>query len=163
MRTTDKHIFFWNGIYSQWYKSPIIIDGKKFNCLEQWMMYNKASLFNDNYHKDLIMQTNDPRKQKEYGRKVNGFDKEKWDSVAFDIVKKGNYEKFTQISEFKDEILNTGDLIFVEASPYDKIWGIGMRENAPGVDDEKNWNGKNLLGKAIIEVRNIIKSENGKI
>jgi len=160
MRITNKHLFFWNGIYSQWHMSPVTIDGKRFNCLEQWMMYSKAKFFNDEYNATKIMQTHYPKEQKSIGRQVVGFNGKEWERVAYDIVKKGNYAKFTQNKELKDELLKTGNLTLVEASPYDKIWGIGMRENAPGVDNEKNWKGENLLGKAITEVRNIIKTEN---
>lgn len=160
MKITDKYIFFWGGIFSQWYNSKVVIDGKRFNCLEQWMMYNKAVLFNDANHARLIMSSNNPKQQKTYGRRIKGFKKDKWEKVAYDIVKRGNYEKFTQNQDLKKELLETGNLTFVEASPYDKIWGIGMRENAPGIEDEKNWQGRNLLGKAITEVRDIIKNEN---
>lgn len=162
MKTTNKHVFFWNGIYSQWYPSPVTIDGIDFNCMEQFMMYSKAIHFNDEYHAKLIMDTINPKEQKGYGRRVTNFDALEWDAVSFDIVKKGNYAKFTQIQEFKDALLNTGNRTLVEASPYDKIWGIGMMVGDKGINEEKNWRGKNLLGKAITEVRELIKSENGK-
>lgn len=159
IRTTDKYVFFWNGIYSQWHPSPVKIDGKKFNCMEQWMMYNKAILFKDNEMAELIMSTDNPRLQKEYGRTVKNFDAKKWDDVAFDIVKRGNYEKFTQNKDLQKQLLDTGDRILVEASPVDRIWGIGMAQYDVGVENEKNWRGRNLLGKAITEVKNIIKNE----
>ena len=158
MRSTDKYVFFWNGIYSQWYKSSVTIDGINFNCMEQWMMYNKAILFNDQVMADLIMSSDNPGEQKRYGRRVENFNAKKWDAVGFDIVKKGNFEKFTQDKNLQKQLLKTGNKTLVEASPYDKIWGIGMMENDPGVEDSSNWNGQNLLGKAITEVRELIKN-----
>ena len=86
MVITDKYIFFWNGIYSQWYESPIFIDGINFNCCEQYMMYRKALLFYDNDTAERIMLTSHPRDQKELGRSVKNFDKNQWDSVNFQIV-----------------------------------------------------------------------------
>jgi len=159
MRITDKYVFFWNGIYSQWYTSLVTIDGMTFNCMEQWMMYNKAKLFKDNEMIGSIMSTDSPRLQKKYGREVRNFNAKKWEKVAFDIVKKGNYEKFTQHKDLKKQLLDTGNRIIVEASPVDKIWGIGMAEMDPGVEDSKNWRGQNLLGKAITEVRDLIRNE----
>ena len=159
MRITDKYVFFWNGIYSQWYPSKVIIDGKTFNTMEQWMMYSKAMLFKDQEHADLIMESDLPAEQKRYGRAVRNFDAKKWEAVAFDIVKKGNYEKFTQHPKLQKELLETGNRTLVEASPVDKIWGIGMAERDPGVENPKNWRGQNLLGKAVTEVREIIKNE----
>jgi ribA/ribD-fused uncharacterized protein len=159
MRTTNKYVFFWNGIYSQWYSSPVTIDGMEFNCMEQWMMWNKAKLFGDDEVADLIMEATHPSTQKGLGREVKRFNKEMWDAEAYDIVVKGNYAKFTQHKDLQEELLNTKDLTLVEASPYDTIWGIGMREDDHGVEDEENWKGLNLLGKAITEVKIKIQNE----
>jgi ribA/ribD-fused uncharacterized protein len=156
---TNKYEFFWGGIYSQWYPSPVVIDGMEFNCMEQWMMWNKAKLFGDDEVAELIMEATHPSTQKGLGREVKGFDREKWDAIAYDVVVKGNYAKFTQHKNLQKELLETKDLVLVEASPYDTIWGIGMGEGSPGVEDEKNWKGLNLLGKAITEVKKRIQNE----
>lgn len=159
MITTDKYVFFWGGIYSQWYPSPVTINGMEFNCMEQWMMWNKAKLFKDDEMSDLIMEAAHPSVQKKLGRKVKGFNKEMWDAVAYDVVVKGNYAKFTQHKNLQEELLKTNDLTLVEASPEDEIWGIGMGETDYGVEDEKNWKGLNLLGKVITEVKKKIQNE----
>ncbi len=153
----DKYVFFWNGIYSQWYPAKMTIDGKEFNCCEQWMMWSKAMLFKDYATAQEIMEAEFPSHQKALGREVVGFDRNVWDSACLSIVYSGNLAKFSQNLDLKEELLSTGDKVIVEASPYDKIWGIGMAEYDSGVEDPKNWKGLNLLGQAIMYVRNELK------
>ena len=160
MKITDKYVFFWGELYSQWYAADMIIDGLKYNCCEQYMMYQKALLFNDIETADMIMQTKSPKIQKEYGRSVKNFDKNIWDDICYDIVYKANFAKFSQNKELLKELLSTGDKILVEASPYDKIWGIGLGENHVGIENPENWMGLNLLGKAITEVKNDLLNKN---
>jgi len=157
MRTTDKHIFFWNGIYSQWYPSKFEIDGIEYNCCEQYMMHQKALLFGDENIAEQILHEELPAAQKSLGKKVKGFDRTKWDKHCFSIVYKGNYAKFTQNEDLKNQLLNTDDKIIVEASPYDFIWGIAKGENDEDIEDPANWLGLNLLGFAIMTVREQIK------
>ena len=159
MKTTDKHVFFWNGIYSQWYKSPFTVDDINYVTAEQYMMNQKALLFGDVETSRQILRATDPREQKELGRKVSGFNKEKWDKACVGIVYKGNYAKFSQNEDLKTELLNTGNRILVEASPVDFIWGIGMHEDDNGVDNPANWKGTNLLGWSIMLVRNELMNE----
>lgn len=154
MRTTDKHVFFWNGIYSQWYPSRFVIDEIPFVNCEQYMMYQKAMLFGDQEIADKILLTDKPDEHKRLGRMVKGFNKQEWDMNCFSIVYEGNYAKFTQNEDLKEQLLATGNRVLVEASPYDIIWGIGKGENEQGIDDPVNWNGLNLLGFAITTVRN---------
>jgi len=150
----SKYVFFYGGIYSQWYQSPFTIDGIEYNCAEQYMMHQKALLFNDEVTAYAIMQEKDPRFQKQLGRQVEGFDKDKWDAHSRDVVYKGNLAKFSQNPILLDELLSTGDKIIVEASPTDTIWGIGMGMYSIGVENPANWNGLNWLGQAIMLVRN---------
>lgn len=157
MKTTDNFIFFWNGIYSQWLPSLIEIEGKMFSCCEQYMMYKKAMLFGDTEAADQIMNTDNPAIQKEIGRRVKNFDREIWDANCYSIVYKANFAKFSQHKNLKRELILTGDKIIVEASPYDKIWGIAMGEDDPGIEDPANWKGLNLLGQCIMNVRSILK------
>ena len=152
-----KYLFFWNGIYSQWYPSKMIIDGIEFNCCEQWMMYNKAITFGDQDSAQKILDEPYPNNQKAIGRQIKGFDRNIWDSVCMSIVYRGNLEKFSQNEELKNELLSTGDKIIVEASPYDQIWGIGMGEYEDGIEDPVNWKGLNLLGQCLMLVRNTLK------
>jgi ribA/ribD-fused uncharacterized protein len=154
MRITDKHVFFWNGIYSQWHKAPMTIDGIEYNSCEQYMMHQKALLFDDDEIAELIMQEENPKEQKKFGRMIKGFDKALWDKNCLAIVFEGNLAKFSQNPELKAEMLSTGNKIFVEASPLDHIWGIGLDEDAEGVDDPSYWLGLNLLGQALTLVKN---------
>ena len=153
MKITENYVFFWDGIYSQWHQASMEIDGIKYNCCEQYMMHQKALLFSDYDTAERIMNSRSPRDQKQLGRQVQSFNKGIWDSACVRIVYKGNYAKFTQNEELKQELLATTDRILVEASPYDNIWGIGLGENEPGVEDPINWKGLNLLGWSITMVK----------
>lgn len=156
--SNKKYHFFWRGPFSQWAASPFIDrNGIRFNCCEQWMMYCKANLFDDGDTAIEILQTDDPKEQKDLGRKVKNFNVEKWQTFRFGIVWQGNFYKFTQNPDLQTELLQTGNKILVEASPWDKIWGIGMREESEGIEDPSNWKGLNLLGRAITSVRDVLK------
>jgi ribA/ribD-fused uncharacterized protein len=156
-------VFFWGGIYSQWYKVPMIIDHMEYNCCEQYMMHQKALLFSDFGMAEKIMLEKDPKKQKALGRQVESFDRKIWDKVCQSVIYKGNLEKFTQNSAIKKELMGTGDRLMVEASPFDEIYGIKMAENDFGVEDQKNWKGTNFLGIAITKVKNKLQGiEHGK-
>lgn len=152
LRTTDKGVYFWGSVYSNWFKVDIEIDGVKYNCTEQYMMAEKARLANDNDSLALILATNDPGKQKLYGRKVKNLDRAMWDLVKFDVVYKACLVKFS-LPELKKVILETGNRVIVEASPTDKEWGVALHFNDPAVENESNWKGKNLLGKVLMKVR----------
>ena len=90
MKITDKHVFFWNGIYSQWHKSLMTIDKIVYNSCEQYMMHQKALLFGDSEIAELIMNESNPKEQKKYGRMIKGFDKATWDKNCLAIVYEGN-------------------------------------------------------------------------
>jgi len=153
MRETENMILFWNGPFSQWEPCEFIVDGIEYNCAEQYMMAEKARMFGDEEALDEIMDTDDPSEQKRLGRLVQGFDEDRWNEVAVDIVVKGNLAKFGQNPELKKVLLATGDKIIVEASPYDRIWGIGLREDDPRAWDRNSWEGTNWLGEALCRVR----------
>jgi ribA/ribD-fused uncharacterized protein len=154
MKVTNKYVFFWSGIYSQWWKADMTIDDVKYNSCEQYMMHQKALTFGDTEIAKLIMTEENPREQKKYGRMIKNFDKGVWDKCCLGIVYKGNYVKFTQNEDLKAALLLTGKRIMVEASPLDNIWGIGMDENDPNVEYPACWKGLNLLGQAITLVKN---------
>ena len=157
---TDKYVFFWNGVCSQWHASEFEIDGKKYTCAEQYMMYKKALLFEDEEVANAIMRTNSPKEQKALGRKVRGFDKDKWEEVCREYVYEANYAKFTQNPFMLEELKTYGDREIVESSPEDSIWGIGMHETHPDILDKSKWQGKNWLGQAIMRVRDELLTEN---
>ncbi len=153
---TDKYIFFYGSVFSQWAMIDIEIDGMVFNCNEQFMMYKKAELFDDGFALEHIMNSNNPAVQKSWGRRVKNFDKKEWEKIAQDVVLSANWAKFTQHKDLRKQLIDSGDKIIVEASPTDCVWGIGMSCDDPGITDPKNWRGTNWLGAAIMEVRNAL-------
>lgn len=163
----EKFSFFWGGEYSQWYKSDIRFKHGKdrealdFNCAEQMMMYGKAMFFGDTETAENIMKAKDPKKQKALGRQVKGFDPDRWEAVAWFIVYAANACKFAQHSELYDKMMNDPAEEFVEASPYDKIWGIGLAADDPRALDKKTWQGLNLLGHVLTSVRRFFRGEEG--
>ena len=149
--TTDKFVFFYGGVFSQWYAHDMEIDGVTYNCAEQYMMAMKATYFNDTASLQKIMATNDPSEQKAQGRMVKNFNGEAWDAVSRGYVYKANLAKFS--GDLKQYLLDTGDKEIVEASPYDKVWGIGLGMRDPNLTDKSKWQGKNWLGECIMNVR----------
>lgn len=152
-------IFFWGGTFSQWCPSPIVIDGVTYNCTEQYMMAKKALMFNDFSAYREIMLEKKPAIQKAIGKTVKGFDKVIWETYCRKIVYDANYAKFTQNKGMGDELMGTGNKEIVEASPEDKIWGIGLHERDPLAWDKSTWQGTNWLGEAIMQVRRTIREE----
>ena len=155
-RITDTHIYFWDGIFCQWSQYTMVEEDIIYYSCEQYMMAKKAKLFNDEKVYDMIMSEEYPSVQKELGRMVSNYNQDVWDKHKFDIVVNANYLKFTQDETLKELLLDTGDKTIVEASPYDTIWGIGLSCDDDKILDESNWQGENLLGKAIMKVRTIL-------
>lgn len=150
-------VYFWRenerpyGCFSQWYFSPFTDGELTFNCCEQYMMFIKAILFNDYDIANKIMNEKLPKNQKKLGRKVKNFNPDKWNFYKESIVYMANYYKFTQNDELKKILLSTKCNIY-EASPYDKIWGIGITKRQ--AENGFKHNGQNLLGIALMNVRN---------
>jgi len=153
MKVTDKYVFFWREWLSQWNMTPFTVNDIVYNCAEQYMMAKKADLFNDEATRMLIMDAPHPREQQALGRTVKNFDPVKWDGLKESIVYTGNYFKFSQNPGLKAKLLKYETQTFVEASPYDKVWGIGMDEKNEDIENEELWQGQNLLGKVITKVR----------
>jgi len=155
------YYFFWNGHCSQWAISPFEEFGETFTGAEQFMMAAKAKVFNDEESYNAIMMANTPAEQKLLGKRVKGFDKDTWDAIARDYVTLGNVNKFEQNPDFYRFLEDHKDKYFVEASPYDKIWGIGLAEYSPLIHDESTWKGLNWLGECINRATVLI-FENGQ-
>ena len=156
----EKFTFFWSGPFSNWHPSPFEIDGVMYNCSEQWMMAEKARLFEDKESLSKILSAADPQDQKAYGRRVKNFDKVKWEKIAKDVVYEGCHAKFTQNPDLKEALLNTEGTTLVEASPEDFIWGIGLRKTDSSALDRATWLGQNWLGEVLTKLRNdLIKSK----
>ena len=152
----EKFTLFWHGPFSQWTKTEFRTDGVLYNTAEQYMMAQKALLFNDTEALNKIMHSDDPKSQKAFGRKVKNFNAAKWNQYAESIVYDANMAKFTQSPELLDILFETEGTTLVEASPYDKIWGIGMGKNDPRALNRDTWLGTNWLGEILTEVRNEI-------
>lgn len=146
-------VFFYGGAFSQFYKTVFVVDGVRFSCAEQFMMYNKAVMFDDMHAANEIMKEERPFMMQKWGRTVQNFDQGLWDVHKLAIVTKGNLAKFSQNASLQQKLLSTGENIIAEASPYDKIWGIGMDVQKAKKSPKKEWPGHNLLGKALMDVR----------
>lgn len=157
MRITQTHVYFWKSYFSQWYASPFMEDGITFQTAEHYMMYHKAKLFGDKEIAAKVLETIHPKNVKALGRQVSNFDKTVWDYNCDAIVIKGNLLKFSQNPLLLANIIEHSDKIFVEASPVDLIWGVGLHENDDLILDESNWTGLNKLGKALTTVAQLLK------
>lgn len=157
MRETDKFYFFWKHQLGQWTLRDIVDpESIVYNCCEQYMMYKKAKLFGDHEIAKQIMQEPDPAKQQKLGRQVKDYRQAVWNQNRVGIVWYGNYLKFTQHQDLREMLIATGNKILVEASPYDKIWGVGYRASDDQILDPKNWRGLNLLGETLMSVRSVL-------
>lgn len=161
---TPNYIFLWRefpyntyeitkSCLSQRFHEPFTSNEFTFNTTEHYMMARKALLFRDRETFIKIINANSPAEAKSLGRQVKNFDEAIWNVQKYDIVVKGNLLKFSQNKQMQDYLISTKDSILVEASPYDRIWGFGLDENSPHANDPFKWNGQNLLGFALMEVR----------
>jgi ribA/ribD-fused uncharacterized protein len=159
----DGFIFFWGEFLSNWERSPMVIDGVIYSCVEQYMMAEKARTFGDEKTLAKIMAATDPSDQKRYGRQAGPYNEEKWAARRYGVVLRATLEKYRQNPHLMELLMATGTTdVFVEASPTDRIWGIGMRRSDPNLMDQSRW-GQNLLGKAITEARDILVRERSTI
>lgn len=160
-----QYLFFWGhtpradgqvgaGCLSQWWAAaPFEVGGVVYPTAEHFMMAEKARLFGDAVAREEILATTDPAAAKKLGRSVRGFEPTRWEQHRFDIVVRGNVAKFSQHPVLRDFLLQTGTHILVEASPLDRIWGIGLAADSPVATDPAQWRGLNLLGFALMVVR----------
>lgn len=149
MSSNHNYYFFWAGFCSQWSKSEFTEYGETFNCAEQFMMAAKAKVFGDEAAYTAIMATQSPREQKTIGRAVKCFNATIWDDVAKPYVTLGNINKFQQNSDLRSHLEGVKDRYFVEASPYDCVWGVGLKASDPLIMDSANWRGTNWLGDSL--------------
>lgn len=160
-----KYVFFWGhqergGIskscFSQWYDSPFESGGLRFQTAEHFIMHGKAVLFGDEKSATKSLLAANPGEAKSVGRAVRGFDQQQWEANRFDVVVAANVAKFSCHPKLREFLLRTGDRILVEASPVDKVWGIGLAEDSPHCENPNQWRGDNLLGFALMEVRDLL-------
>lgn len=158
----DQYIFFWrvndeHGYMSQWYPSPFQANGLTFPTAEHYMMWRKAKLFGDDEIAEQVLNAKSPKEAKALGRVVRGYDEEVWLQHRQEVIETGNVYKFAAHPELEQKLLATDGFALVEASPEDKVYGIGLAEDDPRAWDESTWEGENLLGKALTEVRRKLK------
>lgn len=165
-----EYFFFWGhtpkqegkvdkSCLSQWFPAPFVVDAVTYRTAEHWMMANKALLFGDQEAFRETIETVKPAVAKSIGRKVRNFDDTIWKDKRYQIVVDGSYHKFSQHIDLRQFLLYTGNKVIVEASPRDRIWGIGMGQDNPDVLNPFKWRGSNLLGFALMEARDRLLQE----
>jgi ribA/ribD-fused uncharacterized protein len=139
--------------FSQWYPSPFTVDGHRYPTAEHFMMAEKARLFGDDATRLEILAAATPAEAKALGRRVRGFHDTTWEAHRLAIVVAGNLAKFGRHPELAEVLRATGERVLVEASPRDRIWGIGLGVRHPDAHDPGAWRGQNLLGFALMDIR----------
>ncbi|BDH07479.1 hypothetical protein HEK131_47060 [Streptomyces seoulensis] len=167
-----KYLHFWGhrpqrdggvgaGCLSQWWPAPFTVDGAGYATAEHWMMAGKARLFADPDAERLVLAARHPAEAKKAGRLVRGFDEETWRRERFRIVVEGSVHKFAAHPDLREFLLGTGERVLVEASPVDRVWGIGLSAQDEAAFDPARWKGPNLLGFALMEARERLRSDAG--
>jgi ribA/ribD-fused uncharacterized protein len=159
-----KYLHFWGhrpqrdgsvgaGCLSQWWPAPFTVDGVEYATAEHWMMAGKARLFGDADAERRALDATHPKAAKAAGRSVLGFDETVWQRERFALVAEGSRHKFGQHPDLRDFLLATGERVLVEASPLDRVWGIGLAADDERAEDPARWRGLNLLGFALMDAR----------
>lgn len=153
-KVTDKHVIFHGSVFSNWYMPATFwYDGLKFPSSEHFMMWKKAIHFGDLETAYKILTCKGPDEAKDLGRTVKNFVLDEWDKVCYSVVKQAIRLKFTQNPDLAAIMLEVGKgKTFVEGSPVDKRWGVGIDWKDPNADDESQWKGTNWLGKCLTEI-----------
>lgn len=138
---------------SQWFEAPFTVDGVAYPTAEHFMMAEKARLFGDLAACDRVLAAATAGEAKKIGREVTPWDQDTWAAHRFDIVVRASVGKFASNAPLRAFLLGTKDRVLVEASPRDRIWGIGMGKNNPSAENPLEWRGLNLLGFALMEAR----------
>lgn len=161
---TPKYLHFWGhqpepggtagkGGLSQWFEAPFVVDDVRYLTAEHWMMAEKARLFGDPEAERAAIEAANPALAKAAGRTVRDFDDSVWERERFEIVVRGNTHKFAAHLDMREFLLRTGSRVLVEASPRDRVWGIGMSAQNENAENPAAWRGLNLLGFALMEAR----------
>lgn len=145
------------GWMSNWFMCNFTVNGKNYDCVERYMMYQKAVLFGDSVTAKKILNAPSPAAIKKLGREVRGFDSNVWDAHKLNIVYDAVFEKFNQNDSLKNRLIATGDSILAEANPNDLIWGVGVSEDR--AQNISMWRGANFLGIILMAVRYALKKE----
>jgi ribA/ribD-fused uncharacterized protein len=166
-------VFFWKPTPSQdgsitesclcqwWEGHPFEVNGIRYATAEHFMMAEKARLFHDEKILAAILEAPTPATAKALGREVANFDYQIWLPHRCDIVIRANIAKFGQHEDLRQFLLQTGDRILAEASPTDRVWGIGLADDDPDAQRPQNWKGLNLLGFALMSARHQLNAAAG--
>lgn len=138
---------------SQWWPAPFVVDGTNYGSAEHWMMAGKARIFGDEETLGRILAARSPAEAKNLGRLVRDFDENVWAAQRFELVVQGSVAKFGQHAQLLAYLLGTNKRVLVEASPVDRVWGIGLAATDERAADPERWRGLNLLGFALMEAR----------
>ncbi|WP_407549667.1 NADAR family protein [Streptomyces sp. Pv4-95] len=169
-RERVKYLHFWGhtprrdgslgaSCLSQWWPAPFTVDGVAYATAEHWMMAGKARLFGDAEAERRAIAAGHPKQAKDAGRAVRGFDEEIWRQHRFALVVEGSVHKFGQDAALREFLLGTNSRVLVEASPLDRVWGIGLAADDERAEDPARWRGLNLLGFALMEARERLAEE----
>lgn len=145
------------GFLSNWYMSDFIEDGRLYTSVEQYLMYGKAVVFKDEEMQQAILATHDVAKVKQYGRQVKGYNETVWNGLRQLVLYRGLWMKFSQNEELKQLLIDTGNDMLVECARTDKIFACGISIKDPMRFDMSKWTGKNLLGFALMDLRDQLK------
>jgi hypothetical protein len=149
----DDYVAFWGSCFSNFFPTRFYLDGRYWTTSEKYFMYTKAITFGDEEIAEKILKTDNPKECKNLGRQVKNFNSEEWDKIKEEIMYKAVKAKFEQDGLCNSCILNYLNKDFVEGSPYDKIWGVGIKYDDKRILNKKNWQGQNLLGKILTRVK----------
>ncbi|MEU4694200.1 NADAR family protein [Actinoplanes sp. NPDC023714] len=164
-----KYLHFWGhqpqrdggvgpGCLSQWWPARFTADGETFGSAEHYMMWRKARLFGDDASAAKILAARHPAQAKQLGRGVRGFTEDVWQRERFAIVTEASVAKFGADPALREYLLGTRNRVLVEASPLDRVWGIGLAADDPRAQDPNRWRGLNLLGFALMRARETLSS-----
>ena len=167
MKITDEYVFFYKDWLSNYQRTKFDVEWKgvkyTFTSTEQGFMYIKAITFGDNVTAQKILNTDDPNRCRKLGRQVKGYNDAEWAKIRYDVFYTLNWAKYTQDKKLQEKLLDPqfDGKKFIEASPIDKIWGIGYAEDNPNIEFTDMYWGKNYLGRILTNIRKRLKSAEG--
>lgn len=162
--TETDAIFFYRvgdayGAFSNWAPTPFTVDGVSFSTAEQYIMYRKCLTFGDTVTAEKLLSSDSPKEQKALGREAAGYIDSVWAGIRQTVAIRGLYAKFSQDAELKRLLLGTGDAVLVECTSNDRIWACGLDKDDDDRLSADRWKGQNILGFALMEVRNMLRAE----
>lgn len=158
---TEEYVYFYEGICSNEYNSPITTWGEDFLSAEHLFIFRAS--FGDGIYRvgekwckedfdSLILDNQDIKALRKAKRKLKVVDEQKWEKDREKIMYRVLKDKFNCNEDFREVLLSPQfhGKTFVQVGK-DKIWGIGI-----GLKDAlegKEWKGNNLLGKLLTKLR----------